>query len=205
MSSIERIEAVIEVLESTDKTYGVTARARLDNLTKPQGSLGRLEELAIQLSCIQRTDRPHIGDAVVLVCAADHGVVAQGVTSFPSEVTRLMVANFDRNGAAVNQIAQVCDAHVRVFDVGVGTPTADMSQGPAMTREECAEAIIAGVEAAIEAHNDGFDIVCLGEMGIGNSAAAAALTSAHGVIEILRRFFIFLRMSILLSKGSQQP
>jgi nicotinate-nucleotide--dimethylbenzimidazole phosphoribosyltransferase len=89
-----------------------------------------------------------------------------------------MVANFDRCGAAVNQIADVCDAQVRVFDVGVGNPTADMSQGPAMGREECAEAIMAGVDAARTAREDGFDIVCLGEMGIGNSTAAAALTSA---------------------------
>ena len=178
MDNITKLNSLIESIKGVDKTYAESAQLRLDNLTKPQGSLGRLEELAVQLSCIQRTDRPNIGDAAVLVCAADHGVVAQGVTSFPSEVTRLMVANFDRDGAAVNQIANVCGARVHVHDIGVGNPTADMSQGPAMSREECADAIMAGADAVRALIDEKVDIVCLGEMGIGNSAAAAALTAS---------------------------
>jgi len=173
-----RLASTIEDIEAIDLIWATAAQHRLDNLTKPQGSLGKLERLAIQLACIKRTDRPRLGPAAVMVCAADHGIVAQGVTSYPSEVTALMVSNFLREGAAVNQIARVCDAQVFVYDIGVGNPTADMSKGPALTQEECLSAILRGIDEVNALSESGFDVICLGEMGIGNSAAAAALTSA---------------------------
>ena len=178
MPSEKRLKSVIGRIVPTDAMQGVRAQERLDNLTKPLGSLGRLEQLGVQLARIRRTVHPQVDNAAVMICAADHGVVAQGVTGFPSEVTGLMVANFEHAGAAVNQIAEVCNAQVHVYDVGVGKPTADLSKGPAMSREACVEAVLQGVDALARLYEEGIDIVCLGEMGIGNSTAAAALTAA---------------------------
>lgn len=166
---------------------------RLDALTKPPRSLGRLEEIAAQVARVQRTQRPTVERKAVLLMAGDHGVVEEGVSPYPQAVTVQMVANFSAGGAAINQIASSVGADVLVYDVGVaadvsGIPgvvsakvamgTANMAQGPAMTREECAQAVLVGVRAAQDAAEQGYSLLGLGEMGIGNSTAAAALTAA---------------------------
>ncbi|NTW27959.1 MAG: nicotinate-nucleotide--dimethylbenzimidazole phosphoribosyltransferase [Coriobacteriia bacterium] len=177
----------------TDPAAETRARERLDSLAKPPRSLGRLERIAAQVARIQNTDRPSVAKKTILLMAGDHGVVAEGVAPYPQDVTWQMVANFIGGGAAINQIAQTVGAQVEVFDVGVvrdlaDTPgirhtnvahgTANMAAGPAMTREECAQAMLVGVEAVREAAEQGFTLIGTGEMGIGNSTAAAALTAA---------------------------
>ncbi|GAB4274704.1 MAG: nicotinate-nucleotide--dimethylbenzimidazole phosphoribosyltransferase [Coriobacteriia bacterium] len=169
------------------------AQVRLDSLTKPPGSLGRLEELAARIAAIQGTARPALDRKRVIVMAGDHGVVAQGVSPYPQEVTAQMVANFAAGGAAINQIAAWAGADVVVVDVGVAADvsgiegivhakirpgTDDMSQGPAMSRAEAIAAMEVGLGLANEAHAAGVDIVAIGEMGIGNTTAAAAVTAA---------------------------
>lgn len=167
------------------------AWARLDSLTKPPRSLGRLEELAARVAGVQGTDRPSAERGCILLMAGDHGVVAEGVSPFPQDVTWQMVANFSAGGAAINQLAAAVGAEVRVTDVGVAVDleyegvrdrkvahgTQNMALGPAMTREQCAQAVLVGVEAAREAAQEGFTLIGTGEMGIGNSTAAAALAA----------------------------
>lgn len=193
MSAYQNLTELISTIVAPSQEHVEAAATRLDSLTKPVGSLGRLESLAIQLASIQRTDRPHFDKATVLVCAGDHGVVAEGVTSFPSEVTVAMVANFAQEGAAVNQISKAVGVDVEVYDVGVmsdtsfvpsvhqvkvGLGTANMCEGPAMSREQACEAMLAGVDAVRTLVEKGASMVCIGEMGIGNSTSAAALTVA---------------------------
>src|SRR5438552_7229091 len=114
----------------------VAARARQDTLTKPQGALGRLEEISIQLAGITGQAVPRIGRKVVVVFAADHGVTAEGVSAYPAEVTPQMVANFAAGGAAINVLARHAGSEVRVVDMGVGRPTANIARGPAMSPEQ---------------------------------------------------------------------
>lgn len=177
--------------------------ARLDRLTKPPGSLGRLERLAVELAAAVGEERPQVRPAGVLVMAADHGVVRAGVSAYPSEVTAQMVRNFLRGGAAVNVLARLVGAEVWVVDVGVaadlreaaeaGAPegsgaafrirkvrpgTADMTAGPAMSREEAEAAIQVGWESASEMIDAGVRLLVTGEMGIGNTTASAAVAAA---------------------------
>lgn len=188
-----QLQAVLETIEPVDRTFEPVVRARLDRLTKPLGSLGRLEDLAAQVGCVQLTDRPDVGRKAVLLMAADHGVVAEGVSPYPAEVTAQMVANFAAGGAAINSIARSVGAEVWIYDVGVASDlpdldgvvnrkvahgTANMAQGPAMTREQCARAVLVGIEAAREAAEQGIRLIGTGEMGIGNTTAAAAVTAA---------------------------
>ncbi len=188
----EQLAEVIGSIRRTDPAAEERAWARLDQLTKPPRSLGRLERLAAQVGRIQGTDRPSVDRKLVLLMAGDHGVVAEGVSPYPQDVTWQMVANFSAGGAAINQIAASVGAEVRVFDVGVASDvsafegvtvrkvaagTANMALGPAMTREECAQAVLVGVAAAREAAEQGFTLLGTGEMGIGNSTAAAALSA----------------------------
>jgi nicotinate-nucleotide--dimethylbenzimidazole phosphoribosyltransferase len=164
------------------------ARAHQDQLTKPPGSLGYLEELGVRLAAIQQTLRPVLGKGAVIVCAADHGVAAEGVSAYPSEVTAQMLLNFRAGGAAINQIARAAHAQVYVLDVGVNSPvpspervrpgTGNIAQEAAMTRAEAEQAIRAGAEAARRAIAEGATILAAGDMGIGNTTAAAALTAA---------------------------
>lgn len=168
------------------------ARAHLDELTKPPGSLGRLEEIACRLS-ILRGGAPAVDRPVVLVLVADHGVAAEGVSAYPSAVTVQMLANFTRGGAAVNVLARAAAARVVVADFGVlvpppagsavvdcrqGAGTASIACGPAMTREQAARAIEAGARLAAEAIAAGGDLLALGEMGIGSTTPASAITAA---------------------------
>ena len=146
-----------------------------DAKTKPRGSLGRLEEVGMRIVEI----RGHVPErlrAVVVVAAGDHGVVEEGVSAYPQEVTAQMLANFAAGGAAVNVLARRAGAEVVVADRGVGSPTRNMTAGPAMTAAEVERELAAGAEL-VDGLGD-VDVVALGEMGIGNSTAAAALTAA---------------------------
>lgn len=189
----EQLNMVIASVRSTDPAAEEAARRRLDRLTKPAGSLGMLEDIAAKVARIQGTDRPDVGRKAVLLMAGDHGVVEEGVAAFPQDVTWQMIANFSAGGAAINQIAGSVGAEVRVYDVGVAATlpdlegvhdrkvawgTRNMAREPAMTREECAQAVLVGVEAAREAAQQGVTLLGTGEMGIGNSTAAAAITAA---------------------------
>ena len=168
------------------------AQRHLDALTKPPGSLGRLEELAVRLAGL--TGRPpRVAGPVIFTFAADHGVVAEGVSAYPQSVTAQMVENFLRGGAAVNVLARQVGARVVVADFGVAMPlaapatlvqrrigpgTRNMAVGPAMTREQAVEAVEAGAALAEEAIAAGADLLGTGEMGIGNTTAASAITAA---------------------------
>ena len=166
------------------------ARARQDNLTKPAGSLGRLEELSIQLAGIQGRPQPQIKDKAVIVMVADHGVVAEGTSAYPQEVTAQMVLNFVRGGAAINVISRQIGARVVVVDIGIAADTAsfegivhrkvasgtqNMCRGPAMTLEQAEQAIETGIEIVDDEINKGLDIVGTGDMGIGNTTASSAI------------------------------
>lgn len=147
------------------------AAARQAALTKPAGSLGRLEEIALFMAGWQGRERPRTDHVRIAVFAGNHGVAARGVSAFPAAVTAQMVANFERGGAAINALARACGAELRVVPIDLERPTADFCDAPAMGEEECLDAINAGA-AVVEQH---CDLLIVGEMGIGNSTAAAAL------------------------------
>jgi nicotinate-nucleotide--dimethylbenzimidazole phosphoribosyltransferase len=174
-------------------TAGVQAAQALDQLTKPRGSLGRLEELAQRLAAISGRFPPEIRRPVIFTLAADHGVVAEGVSAYPQIVTAQMVENFLRGGAAVNVLARHAGAEVIVADLGVAAPlpahpallsrriaagTANMAKGAAMTRREAVAAIEAGLGLVEAERGKGLDLIGTGEMGIGNTTAASAVVSA---------------------------
>ncbi|MCI0548116.1 MAG: nicotinate-nucleotide--dimethylbenzimidazole phosphoribosyltransferase [Candidatus Rokubacteria bacterium] len=181
-----------EAIPPLDAEAGARARAALDQLTKPPGSLGRLEELAWRLAEITGLCPPRLEEPVILTLAADHGVVAQGVSAYPQVVTAQMVETLLRGGAAVSVLARHVGARVVIADLGVATPipdhpalvrrsirpgTADMARGPAMTREEAETAIAVGIDLVEVEHARGADLVATGEMGIGNTTAAAAMVA----------------------------
>ncbi len=150
-------------------------RARQSCLTKPAGSLGRLEEIVEFLAAWQEKPSPTIERPLVLVCAGAHGVVARGVSAFPASVTREMVANFSAGGAAINQICATFGIGLEVLGLGLDTPTADITEAPAMDETTAAASFSRGMQAIPE----GIDLLCLGEMGIGNTTIAAAIY--HGL------------------------
>ncbi len=169
------------------------ARRRQDLLTKPAGSLGRLERLATQIAGMTGLDRPRLSRKGIVVMAADHGVTQEGISAYPSAVTAQMVQNFARGGAAINVLARRAGARVVVVDVGVAADlppslpilhhkvargTANLAQGPAMRAEEALAAIGVGIDVVAREAETGLDVVCLGEMGIGNTTAASAITAA---------------------------
>ncbi len=153
-------------------------RARLDSLTKPPGSLGRLEELALQLGLIQGTEIPQIGRKAMIVFSADHGVVEEGVSPYPSEVTRQMVANFRSGGAEINVLCKNGGIEPVIVDMGVGRPTKNFTREPAMTRGTVEQALETGFGYAERA-----EILGAGDMGIGNTTSAAALFSAFSGLD----------------------
>ena len=185
------LEAALAAIAEPDAAAGQEVQRRLDEKTKPRGSLGGLERLAVQIAGIQRTADPSLGRPLVVVCAADHGVAAEGVSAYPSSVTAQMVANYAAGGAAVSVLARRAGARLVVVDCGVAEPlpvpgvldrrlgagTASMLRGPAMSRELAVAALETGIRLASELL-DGAGCVALGEMGIGNSTAAAALCCA---------------------------
>lgn len=165
---------------------------RLDNLTKPQGSLGRLEELAKQICAISGKDNPSLAHRVIFTLACDHGVSDEGVSAYPKEVTAQMVYNFLNGGAGINVLANHVGARVVVADMGVCVDlkpdprlivkkisygTKNMAKGPAMTRDEAINSICAGIDIFLDEFKKGIDIIGTGEMGIGNTTASSAITA----------------------------
>jgi nicotinate-nucleotide--dimethylbenzimidazole phosphoribosyltransferase len=177
MAFLKGFDAISDVpgtLTRFDEAAAAAARAHQDQLTKPPGSLGRLEELAVFMAGWRGTAQPAIGTAQALVFAGNHGICAHGVSPYPSAVTAQMVANFAAGGAAINQLCQANGASLGVIALDLDCPTADFTAGPAMTGDECLAAINLGAAAVDPAA----DILVLGEMGIGNSTVAAALALA---------------------------
>ena len=181
---------IIEMIKPLDREAIAEARARQDRLTKPQGSLGRLEELSIQLAGIQGKSIPQIRHKAIITMAGDHGVVAEGVSAFPQQVTAQMVYNFLGGGAGINVITRQIGARIIVVDIGVASElgahpqllarkvapgTQNMSLGPAMTREAAIKAIETGIEIVTAELAKGLDIVGTGDMGIGNTTASSAI------------------------------
>ncbi len=154
-----------------DNAAAQAATARQNMLTKPQGSLGRLEELAIWLARWQGREMPVLENVEVLVFAGSHGVTARGVSAFPAEVTGQMVANFEAGGAAVNQLAKQAGATLKVVPIQIDNPTSDFTETEAMPEAEFLAAVHQGYSAA----SGGSGLICLGEMGIGNTTSAAAI------------------------------
>lgn len=175
MTAPETFDAIFALdLPAPDAAATAAARARQAELTKPPGSLGRLEDLAAFMAGWRGTARPRIGRAQALVFAGNHGVCAQGVNPFPQAVTALMVANFAAGGAAINQLCRVAGADLTVVPLDLDRPTADFTVGPAMSEAECLDALGRGWAAV----DPGADVLILGEMGIGNSTVSAALAHA---------------------------
>ena len=187
------LEDVVAAIAPADPVAREAARLRQERLTKPPGSLGRLEELSLQVAAIQGTECPVVREKAVIVAAADHGVVSQGVTGYPQEVTAQMVRNFLSGGAAINAMARRAGVKLVIVDAGVATPlpehpdlrvvgvghgTADMTVGPAMSREQAEACVLAGVGLAREAAAAGADIIGTGDMGIGNTTASSAIAAA---------------------------
>jgi nicotinate-nucleotide--dimethylbenzimidazole phosphoribosyltransferase len=186
------LEALLARIGPVDDAAGRAAQAALDAKTKPRGSLGELEALAMQVAAIRGTAFPGPLRAAVVVGAGDHGYAARGVSAYPQEVTAQMLANFAAGGAAINVLARQADARLVVVDAGVlhpvehpairplrlGAGTADATQGPATTRAQALAGIAAGAELAAELVREGIGVVALGDMGIGNTTAASALCAA---------------------------
>jgi nicotinate-nucleotide--dimethylbenzimidazole phosphoribosyltransferase len=189
-----QLERIIQQIQPLDETAMQLARARQDTLTKPRGSLGRLEEISIQLAGMTANPYPSVERKTVIVMAADHGVVFEGVSAYPAEVTPQMVLNFLRGGAAINVLARQANARVVVVDMGVaseiedasgelirrkiGLGTANLAKGPAMTREQAMESIQSGIEICEAEIARGTDILATGDMGIGNTTPSAAIACA---------------------------
>lgn len=180
-------------IRPVDRDLMTRASLKQDSLTKPRGSLGKLEDLSVRLAGIYRTLSPSIHKKVVFTMAADHGVTEEGVSAYPSEVTRQMVLNFAGGGAAINVLAKCASAEVRVVDMGVDSDVAwpdcilsrkvargtkNMCKGPAMSTEEAAQSVLTGAELAAQAAAEGTNAIAVGDMGIGNTTAASAITAA---------------------------
>jgi nicotinate-nucleotide--dimethylbenzimidazole phosphoribosyltransferase len=172
------IEQVLARIEPADHEASKVAARALDAKTKPRGSLGRLEEVAQRVAGIRHDPAPGRLRAAVVVAAADHGVANEGVSAYPQEVTRQMLANFDDGGAAVCVLARIVGASLLVIDAGVGAPTGNIADGPAMSRADALRWVEEGMGVADELASAGVGIVGIGEMGIGNTTAAAALCAA---------------------------
>ncbi len=186
------IADVVESIAPADCDAMREARERLDALTKPRGSLGRLEELAVQLAGMTGRVRQRMPSKAVILMAGDHGVVEEDVSAFPQSVTAQMVKNFLAGGAAINVLAKNAGARVTVVDVGVaadlaqhrdlvirkvGYGTANLAAGPAMTVEEAMQAIEIGFSCVDQELARGVDLIATGEMGIGNTTASSAIAS----------------------------
>jgi nicotinate-nucleotide--dimethylbenzimidazole phosphoribosyltransferase len=176
-----------------DEDAMAAARKRQNELTKPAGSLGRLETLAIQIAGIRGTPLPRLDHRAVVVFAADHGIAAEGVSAYPSAVTAQMVRNFLSGGAAINVLARAANARVVVVDIGVATDVGDapglvrravrrgsanFAREPALSPDDLDNALGAGIEILEDEAKRGLDVVLTGEMGIGNTTAASAIVAA---------------------------
>ena len=199
------LQSLISKIQPLDESAMEAARLRQDNLTKPRGSLGKLEHISIKMAGITRNPRPKIIHKVVTVMAGDHGVIAEGVSAYPSDVTPQMVYNFLMGGAAINVLSRQVGARVVTVDMGVAIEmdphpdlivkkialgTGNIAKGPAMTKEQALQAIQAGVEIVEVELEKGLDILATGDMGIGNttpSAAIAVALTGHSADEIVGR------------------
>ncbi|MDA8146176.1 MAG: nicotinate-nucleotide--dimethylbenzimidazole phosphoribosyltransferase [Thermaerobacter sp.] len=189
---MELLEQTVRTIPALDQAVMERTRRRLDSLTKPPGSLGMLEDWAVQLAGITGRPFPRIHDKWVVVMAGDHGVVEEGVSAYPAEVTPQMVLNFLAGGAGVNVLARMAQARVRVVDMGVNGElalpglwsrkvrdgTANLARGPAMSREEAVAALEAGIEVAQDLAGRGADLLATGDMGIGNTTPSSAILAA---------------------------
>ncbi|WP_420481885.1 nicotinate-nucleotide--dimethylbenzimidazole phosphoribosyltransferase [Cohnella zeiphila] len=189
---MEKLQKAIEAVRPLDERAMEETRRRLDRLTKPPGSLGRLEELAVQLAGIAGTSELAVVRKAVVVMAGDHGVCEEGVSAFPQEVTGQMVLNFLNGGAAINVLAGQAGADVVCVDMGIKAQlkderlisrnvragTANIVRGPAMTREEAVRAVEAGIGLAEELAAQGVGVLATGEMGIGNTTPSSAMLAA---------------------------
>ena len=187
-----RIRDIIARIVKLDAAAMQAARERQSTLTKPLGSLGRLEDLSVQLAGIQRRARPDVSSKAIFVMAGDHGCVAEGVSAYPQEVTPQMVLNFARGGAAINVLARHVGARVIVVDMGVAGDcatanviirkiargTRNMAIGPAMSMDEARRCIETGVDIYESELARGLDLAGTGDMGIGNTTPSAAIIAA---------------------------
>lgn len=190
---VDSLEKLLSSIQPLDKKAQQAARERQNTLTKPPGSLGRLEEISIQVAGVQGKPIPQVQDKAVIVMAGDHGVVAEGVSAFPSEVTPQMVVNMLHGGAAINVLSGNAGARVVLVDMGVASElpqdeklvskkvrkgTSNFAAGPAMSRDEAIQSILSGVEIVQAEITKGLDLVATGEMGIGNTTPSAAIAVA---------------------------
>jgi nicotinate-nucleotide--dimethylbenzimidazole phosphoribosyltransferase len=173
-ASFAEVRALLARLPAPDEAARAAAARRQLRLTKPPGALGRLEDLACWLAAWQGREVPRLDRVLTLVFAGNHGVAARGVSAFPAAVTAQMVANFEAGGAAINQLSRLAGAELRVHALSLDRPTADFTVAPALSEAGCLEAFAAGFMAV----PDGLDLLLLGEMGIANTTAAAALAAA---------------------------
>jgi nicotinate-nucleotide--dimethylbenzimidazole phosphoribosyltransferase len=175
--SFEAIRAMLAEMPPPDLDAGAATRQREAQLTKPAGSLGRLEKIAEWLATWQGRHPPAVERPLAVVFAGNHGVVDQAISAFPQAVTAQMVANFQAGGAAVNQLCQTFGVGLKVYELALERPTRDITGDAAMEEADCAATMVYGMEAVAE----GPDLLCIGEMGIGNTTIAAAIAHAlHG-------------------------
>lgn len=174
LKSLDDVRVLLRDLPGPDGRAADRAAAREAILTKPAGSLGRLEDLTEWVSAWQGRHPPSADRCRTAIFAGSHGITDEGVSAYPAEVTAQMVANFNAGGAAINQLCAMNGCELKIFPIGVDTPTRSFVRAPAMTDDECAEAMAIGMSAV----EPGIDILCLGEMGIGNTTSAAAMCHA---------------------------
>ncbi len=182
----------IPAIPAPDPSIAEKALQRQNMLTKPTGSLGRLEELSIRIAAAQHTLQPDVSRKVVVVMAGDHGVTREGVSAYPADVTPQMVHNFLQGGAAINVLSRLAGARVCVVDMGVAADfpansgvidckvargTANMAAGPAMSRHEAEKSLQRGMEVAFQEIDRGADLIATGDMGIGNTTPSSAIAA----------------------------
>ncbi len=173
-TTLSEFQALLAAMPGPDPMAITAAAQRNEQLTKPPGALGRLEDIAIWVAGWQGTAQPRTDRAQICIFAGNHGIAARGVSAFPAEVTAQMVANFASGGAAINQLAKTFGAKMTVEALDLETPTADFTQGPAMSEAEVVAALLAGWNAPDATAN----LLVVGEMGIGNTTSAAAIATA---------------------------
>jgi nicotinate-nucleotide--dimethylbenzimidazole phosphoribosyltransferase len=191
------ISRKIDEIEEIDKEIVCHVQRSLDNLTKPKGSLGRLEEFAVRYCGARGEEKPSIDKKMIVTFAADHGIAEEGVSAYPREVTAQMVFNFLKGGAGVNVLARHANAEVLVVDIGVdydfkkekgliinkvNRGTGNFAKGSAMSREEALASIECGISVADRLCSEGYQIIGTGEMGIGNTTASSAVISVLGEV-----------------------
>ncbi|HPO89837.1 MAG TPA: nicotinate-nucleotide--dimethylbenzimidazole phosphoribosyltransferase [Victivallales bacterium] len=191
MKITENLMEIINKISPPNKEIASSAQQKLNNLTKPRGSLGILEECAIKYLSIRGNMNAKLENTYILTFAGDHGVAEEGVSAFPQKVTTQMLKNFANGGAAINVLSKHANAKLKVIDVGVAGDynhpsiiknkiakgTANFAKTPAMTQEDCCRAIMAGAKIAEECINEGADLICTGDMGIANTTSSAAIYS----------------------------